>query len=481
MLSVQYSEIPVYLHQSAFYQALSADDESSEIQIPEGCFAWTDEVQNLEQFQRILRVMQFWGLDSVPNSVLIFCIAVPYATWDGAAAGVLSAESERLLTDLMFVFGSGLSPTAQAIRLGNQDLAQKLIQLSSERGLAASDSECTAAAAAMGNLSMLKLLFEHGYPWGESTCEEAAFGGHLDCLIYAHEHGCALSTAVHRSAARGGHLHCMEYCQSEGVIWDATVHTTAAEFGHLDCLDYAFFNFIDWNGDVTARAAENGHLDCLEFALSHWCFIHTDAVVRACRGGHLDCLRLLHSFHAELKVNATIAAAYNGHLDCLMFLHSQNCPWWEVTTDAAAEHGHLHCLRYAVEQGCPLGEEAVLLAARFGSLPCVRYLVEECGQPISMAAFAGAFNRAHIDCVKYIIDYSHAVVSYSYDHEQYIDFRFALPTSCYSRQQFDHNFLECIKYVVKFGWKWDINIVNTVFNNNFEECKSFMRLEGWVK
>jgi hypothetical protein len=37
---------------------------------------------------------------------------------------------------------------------------------------------------------VLRYALEHGCPWDEHTCAEAARGGHLDVLEYAREHGC---------------------------------------------------------------------------------------------------------------------------------------------------------------------------------------------------------------------------------------------------------------------------------------------------
>ena len=51
-------------------------------------------------------------------------------------------------------------------------------------------TQTTAAAAAEGNLDVLKYLHENGCPWNKETCLKAASGCHLDVLKYARENGC---------------------------------------------------------------------------------------------------------------------------------------------------------------------------------------------------------------------------------------------------------------------------------------------------
>jgi hypothetical protein len=57
MISLQYNQIPVFLHGSAFYLSLngeSFDTEDEAIQIPERCFKDNDEVNNLDEFSQLL-------------------------------------------------------------------------------------------------------------------------------------------------------------------------------------------------------------------------------------------------------------------------------------------------------------------------------------------------------------------------------------------------------------------------------------------
>ena len=61
----------------------------------------------------------------------------------------------------------------------------------------------------MGELDCLRYAHEHGCPWDEETCIDAAMLGEQDCLRYALENGCPIpdftSSYVHPSVVP--HLH----------------------------------------------------------------------------------------------------------------------------------------------------------------------------------------------------------------------------------------------------------------------------------
>src|SRR5271157_2477197 len=38
-----------------------------------------------------------------------------------------------------------------------------------------------------GNCQLMEVAHQHGCPWDEKTCADAAKGGQLECLRYAHE------------------------------------------------------------------------------------------------------------------------------------------------------------------------------------------------------------------------------------------------------------------------------------------------------
>jgi len=65
-------------------------------------------------------------------------------------------------------------------------------------------------------LAALRYAHEHGVPWDEYTCADAARNGHLECLKYAHEHGCPWTEITCSWAAYADQLECLQYAHEHG-------------------------------------------------------------------------------------------------------------------------------------------------------------------------------------------------------------------------------------------------------------------------
>lgn len=481
MQSITYSTIPLYLHGSAFYRSLNDEDKSSELQVPSQCYKPDDSAETFDDFLQLLRVMQFWGVDQVLPGIIQFCSRTPFSTWATSIPDLL--EEFSVVADLRYIFKrTADSAMSKAIEKGRTEIVTFFIHRSKEDNIF--DPTATMAAAKWGSLEILQMLHTNEFPWHEDTCSAAAgVTGSLDCLVYAHRNGAILDKAVYCEAAKAGRLDCIQYAHDNAVDWDVECCGTAATYGKLSILAYIFENGCPWDEKVSHGAAENGHLDCLQYALERGVRIHHEACNAACRNGHLACLAALIQHGSVPKIGATVAAAYWGHVDCLKYLREHGCDWYFATSDAAAENGKLNCLRYALEHGCEVSDDIVKLAAQSGSVACLEYLVRDRGLPFGMDAFGVAFARAHVECVHFMLTYTNGsfVKYYSYDHDQYMDFLFALPTSKYSRSEFDERLLKCIQCALEHGWQYDSNIVTTAFNNNFTLCKDFMKQQGWVK
>uniref|UniRef100_A0A7S1Y7N8 Uncharacterized protein n=1 Tax=Sexangularia sp. CB-2014 TaxID=1486929 RepID=A0A7S1Y7N8_9EUKA len=103
------------------------------------------------------------------------------------------------------------------------------------------DETATAAAAAVGNLELIRDLRTLGHPW-DVTCAA--------------------------SAARGGHLDVLQWVVANGAPWDASVPEGAAAQGHLHVLQWAFEHGVPVSGGVATAAAINGHTAVLTYLAS---------------------------------------------------------------------------------------------------------------------------------------------------------------------------------------------------------------------
>jgi hypothetical protein len=101
------------------------------------------------------------------------------------------------------------------------------------------------AAAAIGNLEMLKYCFSNECPCDEEeSCKQAAVGGHLDCVRFLFDKVKPSRETEEKAAVQaacGGHLGIVKYLVEERKIADGVkrdcVYNTA-RYGRLDCLKY---------------------------------------------------------------------------------------------------------------------------------------------------------------------------------------------------------------------------------------------------
>jgi hypothetical protein len=93
-------------------------------------------------------------------------------------------------------------------------------------------------------LKVLKYAHEHGCPWDEWTCVEAAGKGHLEMGSTNVRMGCWTWTF--------GSTH-----HEQGCPWDKVTCDNAVEYGLLKVLIYAHENECPW-GELTCAKAANG-------------------------------------------------------------------------------------------------------------------------------------------------------------------------------------------------------------------------------
>ena len=70
----------------------------------------------------------------------------------------------------------------------------------------------------------LKWARQHGCPWNENTCSDAARGGHLGVLQWARQNGCPWSEETASAAAYAGHLAVLQWAIRNGCPWSKAEH-----------------------------------------------------------------------------------------------------------------------------------------------------------------------------------------------------------------------------------------------------------------
>jgi hypothetical protein len=136
------------------------------------------------------------------------------------------------------------------------------------------DYKTICAAAAQGNLEMVKYCVANACPINTYACAYAAKNGHLECLKYLREEVKApwdFATACF--AAQYGHLHILEYLvEREFDQYDTLACWEAAEYGNLDCLKYLHETAkASWDEDAVQVTHENDHPECVQYLLDNNC------------------------------------------------------------------------------------------------------------------------------------------------------------------------------------------------------------------
>lgn len=134
-------------------------------------------------------------------------------------------------------------------------------------------------AAEVGDLFLLKYLFQNGYEWDDWTPSYAAYNGNLSMLIYAYDNGCKWSSRTAQLAAFGGSIECLKYVFERWCPLDSWVTACAAQGGHLECLKYLHEHGCKWDKETTQRALYYGHLECLKYAHEKGCEWDKDMLI----------------------------------------------------------------------------------------------------------------------------------------------------------------------------------------------------------
>ena len=208
-------------------------------------------------------------------------------------------------------------------------------------------------AVSWGDVALVKLLHESGYPWHDGACAETANKGRLDMLKYLHENGCPWDAWTCKGAAKGGHLDGLKYAHENGCPWNEWTCAWAANGGYLDVHKYAHENGCPWDEMTCYYAARGGHLDVLKYTNENGCPWNERTCSLAAKGGHLDMLIYAHENGCPWDRFTCSNAAEGGHLDVLKYAHENGCPWGQGTCTSAASAGHLDVLKYARENKCP--------------------------------------------------------------------------------------------------------------------------------
>jgi len=373
MVLINKSQVPTYLHKSAFYQALDSIDHEN-FEVPSHCFKTELIIQSDQDLCHLLHTVRFWSLFPVPEEVYHFVMNTAECTPTDPLFDELPEFKDRL-ENLATLRGSAPNMIVKlAIERGLTISVVRFLHAS--RGYVLS-TDCWAAVAKRDDIPLMLYLVQQKIPCRIPPINMIASEGGIRCLKYAHGHRWPIREAALNIAARAGHFRCVKFIHTKCKIACTKETLWCACSSHsLDIIRYVRGTGCAWTEETTMEFARSNQLECLMYAHQNGCPWHPQTCQEAARGGHLSCLVYARTHGCPWAGTVCNLAATHGHLLCLKYAHEQGCPWSLSVCANAAEHGHLSCLEYAHSHGCPWDASIVEKAYENGHSECLRYAFE---------------------------------------------------------------------------------------------------------
>ena len=81
MISIDVGNVPAFLRSGSFYESLDMSEQHAQIQVPESCYVESDEVNNIADLDKLINVVAFWTLHSIPLTMIVFCNEFEASIW----------------------------------------------------------------------------------------------------------------------------------------------------------------------------------------------------------------------------------------------------------------------------------------------------------------------------------------------------------------------------------------------------------------
>lgn len=340
-VEVRRSEVPQYLREGCFFQALNDEDDEN-ISVPRNVLKSDTYIKNYDDAVELLCSLRYWGVDGYLGEVVSFVLSHPEL--DGSMPNLTEYERNfpYLFTLQKILAAPNRWPLFVALQFGDLDMVKYFV----DNGEAVT-AKCAEIAAEYGHLHCLKYLHDCDCPWTGSTYTAAFSNDNLECFKFAHQNGC--SKAEFR--------------------WHKNIDES-----NFQCFIYAYLNNFKPIQESTFLHQALFHDKLVSLKAGHTAGLPIQGALRgAVERGYLECLKYLREQGCAWDERVCSVAAGKGYLDILKYAHTHGCPWDERTCMFAAYYGHLNCLRYAHERGCPWDSKAYLNKKL--DLQCRNYLL----------------------------------------------------------------------------------------------------------
>lgn len=349
MTTIQRSDVPLYLRGGSFFESLDPNDEEV-FTVPDRCFKIDTQVGSVDDLERLLSSIRFWGVSVIPVELFKFVLTSANVT----PVEELGPEYPQFDSYLRSCIEVRDTTTVLSIALAiKHKLGVMAVQILHQRGdiLTAAATE---AAACVGDLDSLQFLHSVSCPWDERVITAFLSNGGLSGLTFALENGCPLPNKLMNKAALTGNVDVLKYLQNRGIPWEEDTLSEAIRSKNVECVRYLHGAGCAIRTHDCASAARWGSVECLAYVHQNGGTLD-NVVLNASLSGNLPCIQYVYAQQGFTAHDALSCGfmAHGGHFECLRFAHENGCPWDEYTLKNAFLYRQWSCFWYALTHGCP--------------------------------------------------------------------------------------------------------------------------------
>lgn len=264
--------------------------------------------------------------------------------------------------------------------------------------------------------SLKKLCRKEYFRPASLMCVDAAMDGNLAMVILGYDYGYPCEEAVFQTAAKYGQINIFEWAIQNSIDWRyKDLHLKAIEGSHTKKIytwlyshNYTYLNHLN-HRKLSLACCRFGNLDFLKYLFEgknpHY---FRDNIERAIQYGHTHILQWLHDyFHIPVYTYNYVTAIQYDQLGVVEWLYKIGAPVFShipqlALTEILARKGNLRILQWCHINNISFDPNTCDIANKHKHFECVRWLQQN-GHPwISNNYYGKAIAAADIDMLNWL-------------------------------------------------------------------------------
>lgn len=295
-----------------------------------------------------------------------------------------SEEDKIIQKNLIGRLRDKASVLKNAAKYGNLEILIYLINRKSTKYLSTSPILCIEAASTE-QLTILKWLREHNYPWNSDVPKEAALNGHLETLKWAIENECDYNKYKMSEVSTKGHLHIIKWMFDNDINFEKQIaHDNAIRYGHLNILNFYKEKQIDIRWSLYDLAIQCNQLKVIKWAHENVYKWTRKNFLSAGEKGNIEIIKYMHKNGCYLDIDFCGTIVLMANLELLKWARENKCPWDENTFYWATQssigqdfpNDLIKILNYLKENNCPWDERTIIELSNHKSPIIQNWIIE---------------------------------------------------------------------------------------------------------